>query len=337
MRRAILFLGLTACSSASRPPPQAPEQFLRATPIVEQGPPAVSRAEGEGRGAPDALEPPEVSIVPSFEPPVTAAPRERRVSAKPSSAVPRSASSVIAEANAQASQAPDPAGFNNAVMTYTFVAGGIYQVYTAPENVTDIVLEPGEELMGDPAAGDTLRWRLGVGGSAVNGVPQKHVFLKPTRAGLFTNLTLNTDRRTYFLQLESLERNSMVAVQWHYPSQDVRAAPPLTGEGAPREPPRPTAPRDVAALHWDYAIEVVDGHPPWKPRVVFDDGAKTYIRFDPNILHGEAPALFVIQHDEPQLVNYRVKGDLYIVDRIFQVAELRLGQDDQDVVRLTRK
>lgn len=336
MRRAILLLGLAACSSASPRPPQGPEQFLRATPIIEQGPPAVSRAEGEGTGSSDALEPAEISTVPSFELPPTAAPRDRQLSAKPSSAVPRSPSAVIAEANAQASQAPDAAGFANAVMTYTFLTGGIYQVYTAPENVTDIVLEPGEELMGDPAAGDTLRWRLGIGGSAVNGVPQKHVFIKPTRAGLLTNLTLNTNRRTYFLQLESLERNSMVAVQWHYPGQDVRAAS-LTGDAPPREAQRPPAPKDVAALHWDYSIEVADGHPPWKPRVVFDDGAKTYIRFDPNVLHGEAPVLYVIQHDEPQLVNYRVKGDLYIVDRIFQVAELRLGQDDQDVVRLTRK
>ena len=64
-------------------------------------------------------------------------------------------------------------------------------------------LEPGEEIMGEPAAGDTLRWRLGVGSSAVAGVPQKHVFIKPTRAGLRTNLTLNTNRRTYFLKLES--------------------------------------------------------------------------------------------------------------------------------------
>lgn len=84
-------------------------------------------------------------------------------------------------------------------------------------------------------------------------------------------------------------------------------------------------------------IEVVDGKPPWKPRVVFDDGAKTYLRFDASLLHGEPPALFVLEHDEAQFVNYRVKGDLYIVDRIFRVAELRLGPHEPDVVRLTRQ
>jgi type IV secretion system protein VirB9 len=177
-----------------------------------------------------------------------------------------------------------------------------------------------------------------MGSSAVQGVPRKHVFIKPTRPGLGTNLTLNTNRRTYFLELESLESNPMVAVQWHYPSEDVRAVvPPSTGQGKPRNAARPVAPGDAAMLHWDYAIKVIEGHPSWKPSVVFDDGAKTYIRFDPSMLHGEAPALFVIQHDALQLVNYRVKGDLYVVDRIFHAAELRLGQDDQDVIRITRK
>jgi type IV secretory pathway VirB9-like protein len=38
-----------------------------------------------------------------------------------------------------------------------------------------------------------------------------------------------------------------------------------------------------------------------------------------------------------QLVNYRVKQNLYVVDRLFGLAELRLGQDDQDVLRLRNR
>jgi type IV secretion system protein VirB9 len=163
------------------------------------------------------------------------------------------------------------------------------------------------------------------------------VFIKPTRPGLATNLTLNTNRRTYFLRLESLEQDPMMAVQWHYPEQDVRGVAASAGDRPARAASAPAAPKDVASLHSAYSVEVVEGKPTWKPRVVFDDGAKTYIRFDRGLLHGEAPALFVIQHEEAQLVNYRVKDELYIVDRLFQVAELRLGQDDPDIVRITRK
>jgi len=35
-------------------------------------------------------------------------------------------------------------------------------------------------------------------------------------------------------------------------------------------------------------------------------------------------------------VNYRINGAYYIVDRLFGAAELRLGEDDQQVVRIVR-
>lgn len=39
---------------------------------------------------------------------------------------------------------------------------------------------------------------------------------------------------------------------------------------------------------------------------------------------------------EASLVNYRVNGRFYVVDRLFDAAELRLGLKRQDVVRITR-
>ena len=37
-----------------------------------------------------------------------------------------------------------------------------------------------------------------------------------------------------------------------------------------------------------------------------------------------------------QLVNYRFRSPYYIVDRLFGAAELRLGADQGDVVRIER-
>jgi type IV secretion system protein VirB9 len=55
------------------------------------------------------------------------------------------------------------------------------------------------------------------------------------------------------------------------------------------------------------------------------------------MLEREAPALFVISSTgDTQLVNYRVKNDTYVVDRLFESAELRLGQKDQEIVRIVR-
>jgi len=55
------------------------------------------------------------------------------------------------------------------------------------------------------------------------------------------------------------------------------------------------------------------------------------------MLTREAPALFVLSStNETQLVNYRVKNDYYIVDRLADRIELRIGQKDQEIVRITR-
>jgi type IV secretion system protein TrbG len=84
-------------------------------------------------------------------------------------------------------------------------------------------------------------------------------------------------------------------------------------------------------LKFRYAISGDDA--PWKPVRAFDDGSKVYIEFPARIDQGEAPPLFI---GESELVNYRVRGNYYIVDRLFGAAELRLGQDPQQIVRISR-
>ena len=91
---------------------------------------------------------------------------------------------------------------------------------------------------------------------------------------------------------------------------------------------------DIEKIRFRYRIE---GDAPWKPRQVFDDGAKVYIQFPSGLAQSEAPPLFVIGPDaKPALVNYRVRGTTYIVDRLFAAAELRLGTAPQQVVRIVR-
>ena len=49
------------------------------------------------------------------------------------------------------------------------------------------------------------------------------------------------------------------------------------------------------------------------------------------------PPLFVIGQDgKPELVNYRVYKNILIADRLFAAAELRLGADKQQKVRIVR-
>lgn len=91
----------------------------------------------------------------------------------------------------------------------------------------------------------------------------------------------------------------------------------------------------VERLDFNYAIS--GDKPAWRPLRAFDDGRQTFIEFPASIAVGEAPPLFVVgEKGEAQLVNYRVAGRYYVVDRLFDTAELRLGEKKQAVVRIAR-
>ena len=82
---------------------------------------------------------------------------------------------------------------------------------------------------------------------------------------------------------------------------------------------------------------VTGDKPDWRPLRAFDDGRQTFIEFPAQIATGVAPPLFVVGADgSAELVNYRMRGHFYVVDRLFDVAELRFGLKRQQVVRITR-
>lgn len=86
-----------------------------------------------------------------------------------------------------------------------------------------------------------------------------------------------------------------------------------------------------------FRYDISGSNPPWKPKLAFDDGEKVYIQFPAGIAQGELSPLFVMgAQGYGQLVNYRFRPPYYIVDRLFGAAELRLGGDKGDVVRIER-
>jgi type IV secretion system protein VirB9 len=242
---------------------------------------------------------------------------------------------VVSDANKRAAQAPDPSGYFNAIVQYGYEPGTLYQVFAAPMRITDLALEPGEHIVGQPACGDTVRWVLAEGKSLQDGVEQWHVYLKPTRPELETNLAINTDRRSYLLELHSYADTYMAAIVWRYPEDELARLQTQASELAGQEK---NAVRVVGvdALNFNYTIQVTHGSPSWTPLQVFDDGRRTFIRFPAAMVLREAPALFVLRDTQTQLVNYRVKNDTYIIDRLVDAAELRVGQKDQEIVRIVR-
>jgi len=234
----------------------------------------------------------------------------------------------IETANAAARVEPRRAGYFNAVQVFSYSPGALYQIYAAPGEITDIALEPGEQLIGSGplAAGDTVRWIVAETESGTSDTRRVHIMVKPTRPAIETNLVVNTDRRTYLLELRSREKSYMPSVAWFYPEDRTGRKKPL--------PPTPVIP-DAAQRRYRYTIE--GDAAPWRPVNAYDDGRKVYIEFSAGIAQGEMPPLFVIGQDgKPELVNYRAYKNMLIVDRLFAAAELRLGGDKQQKVRIAR-
>ena len=231
----------------------------------------------------------------------------------------------IATANDAARVEPRKEGYFNAVQVFPFSPGALYQIYAAPGQITDIALEPGEQLTGSGpvSAGDTVRWVVGDTESGSGDTRRVHIMVKPTRPSIETNLVVNTDRRTY---LRSREKPYMPSVAWFYPEDRTARA-----KAVPLAPILP----EPSQRRYRYTIEGDDS--PWRPVGVYDDGRKVYVEFSPGIAQGEMPPLFVIGPDgKPEIVNYRAHHNVLIVDRLFAAAELRLGGDTQQRVRIIR-
>jgi len=235
----------------------------------------------------------------------------------------------VNEANAAARVQPVRDGFINAVQVYPFSSGALYQVYTAPGEITDIALQDGEQLVGSGpvAAGDTVRWIIGDTESGTGPTKKIHILAKPTRPDLETNLVINTDRRTYLLELRSTDKTYMASVSWQYPEDQLIA---LRRQNVFAEAAMPIATGiDISRLNFRYSVE--GDTPAWRPLRAFDDGTKVYIEFPSGIRQGEMPPLFVIgPAGGSELVNYRVRQNYYVVDRLFGAAELRFGDKDSE-------
>ena len=239
----------------------------------------------------------------------------------------------VDSANETARIEPVKDGYINAIQNYPYTEGALYQVYTAVSQVTGIALEPGEKLVSF-SSGDTLRWVVGDTTSGEGASARVHLLIKPVHAGLRTNGLITTDRRVYHLELHSTQATYMASVSWSYPAGQLTALR-RNGNAEATSANSIAAPNiDLSRLNFRYRIE---GDAPWRPSQVFDDGSKVYIRFPSGLSRSEAPPLFVIGPDaKPALVNYRVNGATYIVDRLFAAAELRLGTAPQRIVRIVR-
>jgi type IV secretion system protein VirB9 len=233
---------------------------------------------------------------------------------------------------AEARIEPSEDGYVNAVQVFPYSEGALYRLYCAPGQITDIALQPGEDLV-SVSAGDTVRWVVGDTRSGSGATSRAHVLVKPHSSGLTTNLMIATDRRTYYLELESTDAAYMAALSWRYPGDELEQIRADYAGEASRTPNSIAPGISLDQMNFDYHIS--GDSPDWKPIRAFDDGRQVFIQMPESIGATDMPPLFVMGGSgDAELVNYRVRGRYYVVDRLFDVAELRHGGRRQEVVRI---
>jgi len=237
---------------------------------------------------------------------------------------------------------PAPGADGRVLYSY---GAGLATVVCAPLRLCVVELQPGEHLISEPHIGDSVRWHIAPALFGKGESSTTVLVVKPQEPGLDTNLLIATDRRIYYLRLLSKPEDYTARVAFAYPDDDLadqRWKEHLAKqEEEKREASRiaELAPDAVELMNFDYQLK---GDQRIRPIQVFDDGTRTYIRMNPNTTSREAPVLVVIGEDgKPEMLNYRVKGDMYIADRLFDRAQLVLGAGKtalkSEIIRGTKK
>lgn len=185
----------------------------------------------------------------------------------------------------------------------------------------NVELPEGETVQGFYLA-DPVAWTYHVTGD------NKRVLIQPTEAGKVTTATLVGSQRSYELTLASVEPGKpwVQRVQWQVPGQEGNG---LYWRGqATQTSATPAGPAlNPATLRFGYRIV---GKAPFAPTTVFDDGTRTYLRFDGV---QDVPAVFAQTRDGMEVLDFAVDGGYVVIPSIHDTLVLRLGRDTLTVER----
>jgi type IV secretion system protein VirB9 len=236
-----------------------------------------------------------------------------------------------------------PASGADGRVLYAYGAG-LPIIVCAPLRVCIIELQAGERITGEPQIGDSVRWNVSPAMYGRGEQATSVIVIKPQEPGLDTDLLITTDRRAYYVRLVSKPQDYIARAAFSYSEDDnsQKWQQHLLAQLAQADESKREAhvlPAMITADKLNFDYKVTGGNEQIRPVRVFDDGAKTYIQMRPEIQNREAPVLVVLGSDgKRQMTNYRVQQQTYIVDRLFERAQLILGAGKKaQKVEITRE
>lgn len=184
-----------------------------------------------------------------------------------------------------------------------------------------------DERIENVAIGDSASWQV---------TPNKRanlLFVKPLSPRARTNMTVVTDRRTYFFDLAATPGNKpLYVLRFRYPEEprpvpaaedsSVRQASLSSEESRALHVPPVDAAPDPAALNFAWKTH---GKANLLPARVYDDGSSTYLSWPAG---APLPAILVRDSRGSEgPVNFAVRGDVIVVEGVPQLILLRFGKD----------
>lgn len=239
--------------------------------------------------------------------------------------------------SAHAELSPTALPGDTRLVEFEYDADNTYLILTKPKAATHLELAADEEVQ-TIAAGDTKHWEIQ---RTANG---RHVFVKPTYPNQENPCTIITTKRTYQIVFRSTDAGAKwyQRVNWRH-GQTVlldiaqiqpKAAEQGVGDAAGRAAGATKAGDDELRVNpskMRFGYQVI-GDAEFKPVAIFDDGTFTWIKMPPQVQ--ELPALFAqTDEDDYQLVNYVVKGEHIVAQRLLKAGVLKLGKSEVRFVR----
>lgn len=210
---------------------------------------------------------------------------------------------------AQAEISPRSGSRDGRITYATYQEGQVYTVPTRVRNITMIELGDGETIR-SIAAGDTESFQ-------VEKLEGNNVFtIKPVIDGAHTNVTVETNRRFYFLNVVEGKRQPSWSVKFSVPGSGRSSS-----SAAATVRPIPEAPLP----QWRYRILSRTQGAAFAPIGISDDGAKTFFQ-----IPGGAATPTVFRVDEKgreYAVNSTMKGSVIVVAGRSQRWVVRYGDD----------
>lgn len=221
------------------------------------------------------------------------------------------------------------------LVVFTYSRDQIFRILSAPLKMTTIEFPDDEQIVGEPAWGESVRWDYETDGL-------NHLYVKPQAAGLVNTLSVNTNKRSYEFTLVSSPLGGIFyqKVRFRIPTSFAAKAKARnesradSAEGLSADAGGRSADAVAVApeqLNFDYSIS---GSAGFRPDTVFDDGKAIWLRIPKG---ADWPVALVKDGSDFVVVNFIRRGEFLVVQRLAETIALRSGSDEVKIERGRRR